>query len=134
MDLKSKELIIETSSDNLSKHLSVPANLRDFLPADRVEKWVATDQGCSFQIKNLAHIELKLDIANAEMVSYKSANDKPFSFKLNLAIAKVSETQCSLQISMLAEINAMMSMMLSGPLGNFIQALADSVKAKYGSV
>ncbi len=134
MDLKSKELEIETSAGNLSKHLSVPANLREFLPADRVEKWVATEQGCSFQIKNLAHIELKLDAGNTDLVVYKSVNDKPFSFQLNLATAKISETQCTLQISMKAEINAMMSMMLSGPLGNFIQSLADSVKAKYGSV
>jgi hypothetical protein len=134
MDLKSKELIIESSSENLSKHLSVPANLRDFLPNDRVDKWVATDQGCSFQIKNLAQIELKLDVGNADIVVYKSVNDKPFSFQLNLATVKISETQCTLQISMQAEINAMMSMMLSGPLGNFIQSLADSVKAKYGSV
>ena len=125
---------IPASASTLTAYLSRPENLREILPADRVENWKSEGDHCSFKIKGLADIALRLDQSTAENVTYVSATNKPFAFTLVLNITSTTEGQSTLSAHFEADVNSFMGMMLKTPLKNFLDSLGTALKIKYEGV
>jgi len=123
---------IKATASELSNFLSTPSNLRSILPADRIEDWEASETGCAFKIKGLAHIQLRLDQHTDTAVKYVSASDKPFSFELVVHLKDVDGAS-QIRATFDAEVNSFMSMMLKGPLTNFLNALGEAIQKKYSA-
>lgn len=123
---------VATAPQTLSSFLAVPANLYEILPQDRIEGWKSDDTGCSFKIKGLAQISLKLDTADRASVVYVSASEKPFSFFLRI-YTQPSDDQTTLNAEFEADVNAMMGMMLKTPLTNFLNSLGEAIQRKYAA-
>ena len=51
MKIAPKAELINTSDEILFNLLSDLNNLKDFLPAEKIENWNATSDNCSFKIK-----------------------------------------------------------------------------------
>jgi hypothetical protein len=54
------------------------------------------------------------------------ASDKP-PFTLIANIATISDSSCDVQLDFEGEFNPMMAMMIKGPIGKFIEALATNM-------
>lgn len=123
---------MQTSPETLSSFLSTPENLYHILPQDRIEDWTFDDTTCSFKIKGLAHIQLKLDHASTDQVVYASNSEKPFPFFLKINTT-ASGSGTELRASFEADVNSMMGMMLKSPLTNFLNALGTAIQEKYAA-
>jgi carbon monoxide dehydrogenase subunit G len=103
-------------------------NFKHLLP-EQVINWDATQTTCSFTIKNMTDLSMKIDEkiphSLVKMVPYGKA---PFTFELITNIDKVDESSCKVLIRMEANLNPMLSMMASKPLGNFVKILAEKLK------
>lgn len=128
---ESSQFSVAKSNVVISDFLAQPNNLIEILPQDRIEDWKSDDDKCSFKIKGLAHISLKLVSKEADKVIYASASDKPFAFELVVRMEEKDESNCDLSASFDADVNAFMGTMLKGPLTNFLNSLGESIKQKF---
>ncbi len=99
------------------------ANLNNFnqlLPADKVEKWVSSETECSFSIKKMAAIGLKLqDKTEPSLVHLISTDISPIKFNLKCIITPLSDTTCETYMDFEGDINMFMEMVVKGPLTQF---------------
>lgn len=123
---------ISAKSVEISRFLSVPSNLYEILPHDRIEGWQADEHGCSFKIKGLAPVGLKLESHDANSIVYRSTTSKPFEFKLVIHVNETGD-KSQLQASFDADVNNFMSMMLKTPLTNFLNSLGEAIQQKYSA-
>lgn len=113
--------------------VSIPKNLIDILPKDRVEDWEGNNESCSFKIKGLAHISLGVHEVSEDHVILISKSEKPFAFKLILTLHSNLENDNSSDLSAMfdADVNSFMGAMLKTPLTNFLNHLGEQLKLKY---
>lgn len=130
---ESKTFEVSTDVQSLKAFLTVPGNLIQILPEDRIEMWESSETGCSFKIKGLAHITIVLnDAENDDAVRYESVGEKPFKFSLNVLLSP-SEKGSSVRANFDADVNSFMAAMLSKPLTNFLNHLGGAIQSKFES-
>ncbi|MEX2595876.1 MAG: hypothetical protein WEC59_03020 [Salibacteraceae bacterium] len=128
---KSDSYSISATASALAEFLGNPSNLKLILPEDRIENWKEKENGCSFKIKGLAEIHLKVEDSSEEKVVFRSDSDKPFAFKLIVHFAQNDQTSTELSANFDADVNSFMSMMLKTPLTNFLNALGEAIKKHF---
>lgn len=132
-EFSSNSFDIQTTNQSLIEFLSIPSNLLEILPQDRIEDWKTEGDTCSFKIKGLAHISLKLSSKSDERVVYANTSDKPFHFKLNINAIAAGNEKAKLNASFDADVNSFMSMMLKKPLTAFLDSLGEAIEKKYSA-
>jgi hypothetical protein len=132
-EFSSNSFNIEASNESLVAFLSVPSNLLEILPQDRIEDWKTEGETCSFKIKGLSHISLKLLSKSDEQVVYANTSDKPFPFKLNINAMDAGGAKASLNAAFDADVNSFMGMMLKKPLTAFLDSLGEAIEKKYSA-
>jgi len=130
MIFESNSFDINANSKAVSDYFGKPSNLKDLLPADRIEDWNETEETCSFKIKSLAHIFLRIKDITDQKVVYTSDAEKPFPFDLNIHITASGDT-CSIKADFDADVNGFMGMMLKQPLTNFLNSLGEAASKKF---
>jgi hypothetical protein len=130
-EFKSASFSVDASHKVLSEFLSIPSNLLEIFPADRIEDWKSEGESCSFKIKGLSHISLRLLDKKEGKVIYENTSAKPFPFKLNINMADAGNGKSSLDANFDAEVNSFMSMMLQKPLTAFLNSLGELITKKY---
>lgn len=121
---------LSASQTEVSQFLAEPSNLYEILPQDRIENWTVNGDQCSFKIKGLADIALKLESATNTEVIYASTSEKPFSFKLIVMLDEAASGS-SISAKFDADVNSFMGMMLKTPLTNFLNSLGKALNQKY---
>jgi hypothetical protein len=122
---------INSKNAFIARFLSDPQNLNQILPSDHISDWSADEFGCSFKIKNLAHIYLKLSNVESSKVVFVSNDERPFSFELVISIQPNGKDSSNLSASFIADVNTFMGAMLKTPLTNFLNSLGNQIKKKY---
>ena len=101
-------------------------NFKDLLPEDRVENYKVENDSCTFRIKGMTDLGLKLGhTERPEMVEMLSHGKVPFPFKMRVHIEEGSEGSSSVHIDFEGDINPFMKMMVEKPLTNFFNMLVD---------
>ena len=121
---------ISTSADSLNAFLSKPSNLIEILPEDRIEDWKTEGETCSFKIKGLSHIALKLASKTSGSVVYENTSSKPFPFELKI-YTNATGNSVELSASFDADVNNFMKIMLQKPLTNFLNSLGETIQKKH---
>lgn len=121
---------ISATPNEIYTFLAQPANLREILPQDRIENWKVDGDQCSFKIKGLADIALKLESADDYKVTYVSTSEKPFAFKLIVDL-NTQDNGAAISAKFDADVNSFMGMMLKSPLTNFLNSLGEALNRKY---
>lgn len=128
---ESSHFNISQANNSVAEFLAVPANLHEILPQDRIEDWKSDAGKCSFKIKGLANISLKLVSNEPYRVVYASDSNKPFSFELVINLEPTGDQSCDLSASFDADVNSFMGAMLKSPLTNFLNSLGEALKQKF---
>ena len=101
-------------------------HFEQILPQDKVEKWEAEEDQCSFTIKGMSRIGLKRKSVEAPSTIFIESHGKvPFDFELEIQLKEQAEDQTSVQIIFQGEINAFLKMMVEKPLKNFFESLVN---------
>lgn len=103
------------------------------LMPEQVVDWQAKQNRCSFTIKGMADLAMKLDrVAEYSLVSYLSEPPSPFEFKLIFTIEE-KDNRSAVQLAMEAALSPMLKLMAARPLQNFVQILVEKLKEELES-
>jgi carbon monoxide dehydrogenase subunit G len=127
----SNKVAVPASSNDIFNFLTDLNNLQKLMPGDKIDQWQSDAETCSFQIKGLAKIGMKLDSTEENKKIHIVSNGKnPFDFTLDIHLNEQGASTES-QLIFDGNMNAFMKMMAEKPLTNFFNLLADNLKAHF---
>jgi len=124
MNLESPRVSVEKSAQELFDLLSDVRNFEKLMPENINKFEVIGDNSFIFGLKGMPEIKLIIkDKVSPSKIILGAASDK-LPFTLEADIMALSENSSNVQLLFEGEFNAMMAMMIKGPIGKFIETLA----------
>lgn len=97
------------------------------MPENIAKFEVIGEEAFIFALKGMPEIKLKLkDKVSPNKVVLGAASDK-LPFTLTGFIDAIADNSCAVQLKFEGEFNAMMAMMIKGPITKFIETLANNM-------
>ncbi len=127
MQLESPKVTVQKPAEYIYNALIDVRNFEKLMP-DNIAKFEITgDESFIFALKGMPEIKLKLKDRNpVDKVVLGAASDKiPFTLTGN--ITATGDNACDVQLFFSGEFNAMMAMMVKGPITKFIETLAGNM-------
>ena len=127
MNLESPKMSVQKSAQYLFDQLTDVQNFEKLMP-DNIAKFEVTGEDAFiFGLKGMPEIKLKMkDKTAPTKVVIGAASDKlPFTLTGN--ITPTSDDSSDVQLHFEGEFNAMMAMMVKGPISKFIETLAGNM-------
>jgi hypothetical protein len=127
MNLESPKVTVQKSAQNLFDQLTDVKNFEKLMP-DNIAKFEVTGEDAFiFGLKGMPEIKLKMkDKVAPNKIVLGAASDKlPFTLTSN--IDTISDSESAVQLFFEGEFNAMMAMMVKGPISKFIETLANNM-------
>ncbi|WP_417368478.1 SRPBCC family protein [Flavobacterium beibuense] len=124
MNLESPKVTVEKPTQYIFDALSDVKNFEKLMPENIAKFEVTGDESFIFALKGMPEIKLKIKEKSApNKIVLGAASDKlPFTLTGN--IDAVSDASSAVQLKFEGEFNAMMAMMVKGPISKFIETLA----------
>jgi hypothetical protein len=127
MNLESPKVTVEKSSEYLFNALTQVKEYEKLMPDSIAKFEVLDEQSFVFGLKGMPEIKLVLKEKTAfSKVVLGAASEKlPFTLVADLVELEVNKTEIQLQFD--GDFNPMMAMMIKGPIGKFIETLAQNM-------
>jgi hypothetical protein len=124
MNLESPKVTVEKSSEYLYNQLSDIKNFEKLMPENIAKFEVLGDDIFNFGLKGMPEIKLRLKegIPSSKVILQAASDKLPFTLVAN--IDAVAQNSSEVQLEFEGEFNAMMAMMIKGPISKFIETLA----------
>ncbi len=128
MKLNSKKATVQKSAAALCDFLTDVKNFETLMPENISKFEVIRDNAFVFALKGMPEIALEVkEVEKPNKVVLGAISDKiPFSLTAN--IEEVSENTATVELLFEGEFNAMMAMMVKGPISKFIETLATNLE------
>ncbi|HET8753246.1 MAG TPA: SRPBCC family protein [Salinimicrobium sp.] len=127
MNLESEKVTVQKSQQELFDFLTNVENYEQLMPESKEKFVVKSPDTFAFSLKGMPEIELQIvETREPELIVLGSTSDK-FNFSLDVVIEALGENQSAAQLFFNGKFNAMMSMMVKGPLKKFIGNLSENV-------
>ncbi len=126
MKLESPRVKAGKSQQEMFEFLTNVKNYEQLMP-ENIERFEAINEDTfHFQLKGMPEIRLKItEINEPNLVKLGSTSEK-FPFSLNVHIDESGANERELFMDFEGKFNAMMSMMIKGPLQKFINTLSEN--------
>lgn len=126
MELESQKVNVQKSQQELFNFLTNVENYEKIMPESKEKFEVKSQDTFAFALKGMPEIELKIkETREPEFIGLGSTSEK-FNFKLEVVMESAGENQSAVQLFFHGKFNAMMAMMVKGPLKKFISTLAEN--------
>lgn len=127
MNLESPKVTVEKSAQELFDLLSDVKNFKTLMPDNIAKFEIIGEDAFIFGLKGMPEIKLKMkDKVAPNKVVLGAASDKlPFTLVAN--IESLSDQSSAVKLDFEGEFNAMMAMMIKGPISKFIETLATNM-------
>lgn len=127
MNLESPKVIVEKSAEYLFTQLSDVKNYEKLMPENIAKFEVLGDDIFNFGLKGMPEIKLRLKegVPNSKVILNAASDKLPFSLITN--IETLSDNSSSVKLDFEGEFNAMMAMMIKGPISKFLESLATNM-------
>ncbi|MDV6168741.1 SRPBCC family protein [Flavobacterium sp. DG1-102-2] len=127
MNLESPKVTVEKPAQYIFDQLIDVRNFEKLMPENIAKFEVTGEESFIFALKGMPEIKLKLKEKSApNKVILGAASDKlPFTLTAN--IDTVTDASSAVQLFFEGEFNAMMAMMIKGPISKFIETLAQNM-------
>ncbi|WKW47298.1 SRPBCC family protein [Myroides sp. JBRI-B21084] len=127
MNLESSKVSVSKSQAYLFEALSDIKNFEKLMP-ENIAKFEVIDENCfEFGLKGMPEIKLvkKSATPNSEIILGAASSKLPFTLiaKLN----EIAQEETEIQLFFEGDFNPMMAMMVKGPIGKFIETLAENM-------
>jgi len=127
MNLESPKVTVQKSAQDLFDLLSDVKNFEKLMPDNIAKFEVIGEDAFIFGLKGMPEIKLKMkDKTAPSKIVLGAASDK-LPFTLVSDIESISDTESAVQLKFDGEFNAMMAMMIKGPISKFIETLASNM-------
>jgi hypothetical protein len=134
--IESDKLLINCNQDRIFNFLSNFNNFGKLMP-EQIINWQSTEDTCSFTIKGMTDLSMKIKEKIAfHTILITSYGKVPFDFELKCSFEDFGNFQTQSQLIFIADLNPMLSMMASKPLQNFVNMLNSKLKetAELGNI
>ena len=127
MNLESPRVTVEKSAQELFDLLSDVKNFEKLMPDNIAKFEIIGEDAFIFGLKGMPEIKLKMKdkVAPSKVVLGAASDKLPFTLVAN--IDTISEQSSAVQLNFEGEFNAMMAMMVKGPISKFIETLANNM-------
>lgn len=127
MNLESPKVTVQKSAQDLFDLLTDVRNFEKLMPDNIAKFEVIGEDAFIFGLKGMPEIKLKMkDKTAPSKIVLGAASDKlPFTLVSN--IESISDNESAVQLQFDGEFNAMMAMMIKGPISKFIETLANNM-------
>ena len=131
--IESSEAIVNKNAQDVYNFLSDFRNFEKLMP-EQVVNWKADENECSFTIKGMASLGMKIKnkIPNS-LIEMESSGKTPFGFVMKCMIME-KQNQSAVKLTLEAELNPMLKMMAEKPLTNFLNLLVNKLAEISGTV
>ncbi|MBI2967027.1 MAG: SRPBCC family protein [Bacteroidetes bacterium] len=131
MTIETPKSDIPAPAEKVFTYLSDMSNYRNLMP-DQVINWQSTADECTFTIKGMATIGMKIveRIPDHE-IKIVSGEKSPVKFDLRCHIEAISEKSSTAHLFFESDINPFLKMMVEKPLENFFNYLAEKLKTVF---
>ena len=127
MNLESPKVTVEKSAQELFDLLVDVRNFEKLMPENIAKFEITSEDSFIFGLKGMPEIKLKTKEKVApNKIVLGSASDK-LSFTLTANINAISDQSSEVKLDFEGEFNAMMGMMIKGPISKFIETLAGNM-------
>lgn len=127
MNLQSPTVTVKKSAQDTFIFLSDVKNFESLMPENISKFEVLGEDKFLFALKGMPEIVLKKKEAIAPSKIVLGAAGGKLDFSLIANIAEVNDTTSEVQLHFDGEFNAMMAMMIKGPISKFIETLATNM-------
>ncbi len=127
MNLESQKVTVKKSAEYMFNELSQVKNFEKLMP-ENIAKFEVIDENCfEFGLKGMPEIKLlkKEATPNSKIILGAASSKLPFTLTAN--ITETSAESTDIQLNFDGEFNAMMAMMIKGPISKFIETLAENM-------
>ncbi|WP_298896598.1 SRPBCC family protein [uncultured Psychroserpens sp.] len=130
MKLESPKTTINKSAQETFDFLSDVKNFEKLMPENISKFEVLEDDKFLFALKGMPEIVLKKKEAIAPNKIVLGAAGGKLDFSLTGLITEIDTTSSEVELVFEGEFNAMMAMMIKGPISKFIETLAGNMPAQ----
>jgi hypothetical protein len=128
MNLESTKVTVQKSPEYVFNELIQVKNFEKLMP-DTIAKFEVLDENAFiFGLKGMPEIKLKMKEKNPNKQIVLGAASEKLPFTLTTNIVELTTDSTEIQLLFDGEFNAMMAMMIKGPIGKFIEALAGNMQ------
>jgi len=127
MNLESPKVTVEKSATSLFEALADIKNFGVLMP-ENTSKFEVIDENCFvFGLSGMPEIKLvkKQQTPHSQIILGAASDKLPFTLTAN--IVEKGENTSEVQLLFDGTFNAMMAMMIKGPIGKFIETLANNM-------
>jgi carbon monoxide dehydrogenase subunit G len=133
--IESRVGTIKASDERIYSFLTDFNNFKQFIPADKVQDFQSDENSCRFSVPNIGQVGLrvaeKTPFHTVKVTGDGMANQQ---FILWVQLKQAAENDTKVKITIKADINPMLKMMVSKPLQNFVDKLVEAMeKMNFGS-
>ncbi|UYW01827.1 SRPBCC family protein [Flavobacterium agricola] len=127
MNLESPKVTVAKPAAYIFESLTKIENFEKLMPENTAKFEVLDDKCFVFGLKGMPEIKLVLKEAtpNSQVILGAASDKLPFTLTANLNELAAESTE--VQLFFTGEFNAMMAMMIKGPIGKFIETLANNM-------
>lgn len=126
---ESKIGTVKSSDEKIFNFLSNFNNFKNFIPADKVDKFESSEDHCRFGVPGMGEIGLKVierePFKNLKITGDGMGNQK---FTLWVQLKPVAENDTKVKLTLKADLNPMIKMMASKPIQDFLDKLVDAME------
>lgn len=127
MNLESQNVTVQKSAQYVFEALSDVKNFEKLMPDNIAKFEVLGEDTFIFGLKGMPEIKLKMKEKVAPITIVLGAASDKLPFTLKATITAVSDQSSQVQLFFDGEFNAMMAMMIKGPISKFIETLAENM-------
>ena len=127
MNLESPKVTVQKPDQYIFDALSDVRNFEKLMPENIAKFEVTGDESFIFALKGMPEIKLKIKDRQAPAKIVLGAASDKLPFTLTGNITALDENNSNVQLLFEGEFNAMMAMMVKGPITKFIETLANNM-------
>ena len=128
MNLTSKTVTLDKSAQEVCDFLSDVKNFEQLMPENTAKFELIGDNAFVFALKGMPEIALELKEINAPNQVVLGAKSDKLPFTLTANIEELETNKSATTLDFAGEFNAMMAMMIKGPIKSFLEALTDQLQ------
>lgn len=127
MNLESPKVNVDKSQQELYDFLLEVENYEQIMPESKEKFEVKSKDTFAFALKGMPEIWLQIkETKEPNLIVLGSTSDK-FNFSLEVVLEDAGNNKSQAQLFFDGKFNAMMAMMVKGPLNKFIGSLAENL-------
>lgn len=105
-------------------------NFEHLIPRDKITDWQSTGDTCRFKVQGIGELGLKIiEKTPGSTIKYTADGKTPFNFFLWVQLKEVESNDSRLKLTLRADLNPMLKMIVSEPAKKFLEVLANAIAA-----